>query len=807
MFKRHFPTILFSVLLFIVTLSFQVITTVQSNNHNNYNNNPNDHHIVQPISYSDLLNSFDNELSSYSFYQSNEIVMLEQQNFTFNYLGRITIKELYQNITKEISKELNKEINDISRSEIKNYLKNNYFSAKLNLQFQNKQFNNLFEERIEVLAINKKTLDFYLIVNGYNVETYPILQKSVNQSTVQTSFFPNDLISNYFPTAFDNKIFLLIFEPNCWANSLQQSKESNLARTNLYKSGIKIFNNDFKRNHFNITNVYKNNNLEEGGIQLRNLESNLCLRFNYNKGYLNNLQADFVNCNINDKNQIFIWTGTFLIIKYENKYYSLKRDFTFGVSFMPYNNKFKYSKMTLQLITKENENIMRGDNSLVVTNNEIEKFYFENDLIIKEDLKLNIYEVYRLLFINNTENSNLKEKMTDEELSDKFGFVWSATVGNSYYLNHLFYLVLVVMKIAIIGAGWYGCHMAQCLEEEGHEIVLFEKNKEIFRGASGYNQFRLHQGLHYPRSFITRKQTLEGFKHFMNKYSHLTTTVDYNLYGVATRGSIVDFGTYKQVMDASGIKNKLFDHRHFGLDNLEGSVLCEERVLYYDYPREYFGKRLSHCLRLNTPVTSLDELDDASDHIKVNNEVFDWCINCTYNTFSNTPNLQQFYEPCITLLYKDIRSNPYPRVAMTVMDGKFVSLFPYIANPEDEQSGQVKYTLTHVEHTPLGQYNTFKEAEKRRLDVENDFEGQVLPRIPLFESGILHHYPSFKEHFQYFGFFTSMKTKTYGVSDARECTVETEGRLISVMSGKVNSLHVAEDVVKGIIYGKKEEEH
>ena len=46
------------------------------------------------------------------------------------------------------------------------------------------------------------------------------------------------------------------------------------------------------------------------------------------------------------------------------------------------------------------------------------------------------------------------------------------------------------MKIAIIGAGWYGCHLALVLKEEGHDVTVFEKNSEIFRGASGYNQFR-----------------------------------------------------------------------------------------------------------------------------------------------------------------------------------------------------------------------------------------------------------------------------------------------------------------------------
>ena len=56
------------------------------------------------------------------------------------------------------------------------------------------------------------------------------------------------------------------------------------------------------------------------------------------------------------------------------------------------------------------------------------------------------------------------------------------------------------MKICVIGAGWFGCHIATKLIDEGHSVKIFEKNKKIFSNASGNNQNRLHQGFHYPRS-------------------------------------------------------------------------------------------------------------------------------------------------------------------------------------------------------------------------------------------------------------------------------------------------------------------
>ena len=43
------------------------------------------------------------------------------------------------------------------------------------------------------------------------------------------------------------------------------------------------------------------------------------------------------------------------------------------------------------------------------------------------------------------------------------------------------------MNIAIIGAGWYGLHIASKLTEGGHLITIFEKSDRIFSGASGNN--------------------------------------------------------------------------------------------------------------------------------------------------------------------------------------------------------------------------------------------------------------------------------------------------------------------------------
>ena len=48
-------------------------------------------------------------------------------------------------------------------------------------------------------------------------------------------------------------------------------------------------------------------------------------------------------------------------------------------------------------------------------------------------------------------------------------------------------------------------------------IYLIEKERDILMGASGKNQFRCHQGYHYPRSEKTIEECKTSFNEF-NKY-------------------------------------------------------------------------------------------------------------------------------------------------------------------------------------------------------------------------------------------------------------------------------------------------
>jgi L-2-hydroxyglutarate oxidase LhgO len=71
----------------------------------------------------------------------------------------------------------------------------------------------------------------------------------------------------------------------------------------------------------------------------------------------------------------------------------------------------------------------------------------------------------------------------------------------------------MTLKIVIIGGGWYGCYSALLLQDK-YDVILIEKNDDIFKESSYYNQNRLHLGYHYSRNFNTRNLCKNGFNKF-----------------------------------------------------------------------------------------------------------------------------------------------------------------------------------------------------------------------------------------------------------------------------------------------------
>ena len=152
------------------------------------------------------------------------------------------------------------------------------------------------------------------------------------------------------------------------------------------------------------------------------------------------------------------------------------------------------------------------------------------------------------------------------------------------------------INIAIIGAGWFGCHIGYKLKQKKFKIQILEKGKDIFENASGNNTNRLHLGFHYTRSIKTRKMSSDGYKKFMKQYPNLSIKLQENIYAIADDSkNKTSSNTFKNSMIKSKLKFKEYEVSKTDLkNNLEVLTQCTLVHLPGGVPQ----KRLIRLIRI-----------------------------------------------------------------------------------------------------------------------------------------------------------------------------------------------------------------
>lgn len=94
-----------------------------------------------------------------------------------------------------------------------------------------------------------------------------------------------------------------------------------------------------------------------------------------------------------------------------------------------------------------------------------------------------------------------------------------------------------VMRVAVVGAGIYGCTIAVDLAAAGHQVSIAERHDMILAGATRANQGRLHRGFHYPRSLATALNAWTDADAFEARYGDVLDRSHRHYYAVAAGGS------------------------------------------------------------------------------------------------------------------------------------------------------------------------------------------------------------------------------------------------------------------------------
>lgn len=336
--------------------------------------------------------------------------------------------------------------------------------------------------------------------------------------------------------------------------------------------------------------------------------------------------------------------------------------------------------------------------------------------------------------------------------------------------------------IIIIGAGWYGCHIAKTLQYK-YNITIIEQNSEIFDNSSYYNQNRLHLGFHYSRDYNTRSLCKNNYETFKTYYGDCIDDISNNYYMIS-KDSILDYQTYENIFKYEGFEFDIINNDKF--DNIYDKILItDEKVINSDKIKSHFIETLKNVkIIFNTHVNSYHKINnkiiiETDSNIDIS---CDLLLDCTYNQLELSK-LTYKYELTISLLYKKIGETNIG--AITIMDGKFWSLYP-------RETTKNIYTLTDVEFTPVissHDYSIINEFTLMEKDVSN-----IRDKM---EDKVNSYYKDFLKDFAYESYFLSKKTKKISGSDSRDITIEEiEKNIITVNCGKIYGIFDFEKYIK-----------
>jgi len=333
------------------------------------------------------------------------------------------------------------------------------------------------------------------------------------------------------------------------------------------------------------------------------------------------------------------------------------------------------------------------------------------------------------------------------------------------------------MRICILGAGWFGCFIAHELIKKKYSVDIYEKEKDIFLNASGNNQNRLHLGFHYPRSYITRKLSIDGFKLFKKYFKLFSKKIKNNFYVIALdKKNKIDFKYYCSAIKFSKLKFKKINTSFLPyLKNIAGVIKCDEELILIENVKKFYKKNLKKKIFFNHEIKKINK---KNKKFIVAKKEYDIVINCTWFQFSKKKIKNMVYEYCTVLLYKCVVKK---HAAITIMDGPFFTLYPWDQNK--------KYGLYSVKNSRMLIDKNLVTLRKRVSKIVNkSFLTDIRKKI---ENEYSQFYPLFKKNFKFIKFLNSYRTIVKSKEDSRACIVIEKNNFIDIMSGKIDHIFYA----------------
>ncbi len=348
------------------------------------------------------------------------------------------------------------------------------------------------------------------------------------------------------------------------------------------------------------------------------------------------------------------------------------------------------------------------------------------------------------------------------------------------------------MKIAVVGAGIFGISVALRLSRAGYDVDLIEKNSDILQAASGINQYRLHRGYHYPRSFETSQSASAAEAHFRAEYGEAVVDHNNHYYGIAREGSKVSAQEFQDFcrrcdLEFEKVSLPLLDEDEFQLIVKVRESLFDPGALY----KICRDKLHNSSIKLKLNMTADHSIFSKYDRV----------INCTYANLNSLlhPDKHDKKKYQFELCEKPILkfSPQFRRTSIVVLDGPFMCIDP-LGSTNLHVMGNVVHAL---HHTGTGHCldippEYISVMNKGVVPAQNI---QHISRINDFIKSASQYIPEAVEA-KHVGSMFTIRTVLPNVdhTDARPTLVEqVDDTLITVFSGKIgNSVIAAEEVLK-----------
>lgn len=312
-------------------------------------------------------------------------------------------------------------------------------------------------------------------------------------------------------------------------------------------------------------------------------------------------------------------------------------------------------------------------------------------------------------------------------------------------------------RLAIIGGGWVGCHLAMAFRDE-MEVVLYEKNHTLISEASFINQNRLHYGYHYARNAATRRLCSTTFVRFIEDYGDLVHDVENNYYAVSEDESLLDAETISIIFGNgphTSLDPQAFNHTSLLLTTPEKRIDAIGASLYFQW-----------CLE---PLVKKERINPSN--LQALKQDYDFVFDCTNNSLLE-PLPSQYFEAVAMFIYRP--KKPLPFGALTYIDGNLFSIYPY---------NDKCFSLSHVKHGIMPDHS-LDNADDARKTIEQHVE---------------RYWPDFTDSFDYLFPTLSVKAKTKDSSANRTPLMRQEDNLFSFFTGKIQGIYTIEQMARQII--------